>query len=456
VPSTDVRQPAVFIPEGVADYFWHEAEERRSLESALMQLCYRWGYQDVRPPMFEFAEMMEARASRQLQAAMFRFVDRDGSTLTLRPDMTISVARLVGTRLHDQPMPQRFCYAGSVFRHGAPQAGRQREFMQAGIELIGDVTPSADAEVLALTITALEEAGVGRVQVALGQIAFFEGLLRELNLQPEQREMLRHAIDRNSEAELNTFLRDVPLRTQHRRAVEELPRLSGANPTAILDQAERVCLNFAMHEALRNLRAICDMLDVYGLVDRIYLDLTEIRNLGYYTGISFEVLTPGTGFPIASGGRYDSLLGTFGKELPAVGAAVGVDRVLLARDASAGKKRVPHPVTPDVLVVGTPDRATLAAVLTLRRAGLRVVLNAGQTPGQNGGASAPAAICTLRCAEGGFDVLAIGENEMLHAGDFVGADQVDVIEQAVAAARGGEPAHREVAAGEEEAAGERV
>jgi ATP phosphoribosyltransferase regulatory subunit len=439
VQATETNGPAVFIPEGVADYFWYEAEERRGLESTLMQLCYRWGYQDVRPPMFEFAEMMEARASKKLQAAMFRFVDRDGSTLTLRPDMTISVARLVATRLHDQPMPQRFCYAGSVFRHGAPQAGRQREFTQAGIELIGDETASADAEVLALTITALENAGAGQVQVALGQMSFFEGLLHELNLSPDEREALRQAIDRNSEAALTTFLRDVPLRTQHRRAVEELPKLSGADPSAILDQAERISLNIAMHQSLKNLRAICDILNAYDLLDRIYLDLTEINNLGYYTGISFEALTPGMGFPIASGGRYDSLLGTFGRPLPAVGAAFGVDRILLARDVSSAKKRLPRPVAPDIVVFGMPDRDGLAALQTWRREGLRVVLNAGTQALGHEGYEPSDAVCVLRCAAGGFDVVTLAENTFLNAGDFVRVEQTQLILEVVRTCLNGKP-----------------
>ncbi len=143
------------IPRGVADYFWQEAARRRELEVRILNLFRSWGYGDVISPMFEYAEVYNARAGSKLQSETYRFLDKDGSTLALRADMTIPVARLVGARLHDFPMPQRFCYAGSVFRYTEPQAGLQREFIQTGIELVGASSPEADAEVVALAAAAL-------------------------------------------------------------------------------------------------------------------------------------------------------------------------------------------------------------------------------------------------------------------------------------------------------------
>ena len=128
------KQTSALIPRGVADYFWEEALQRRTLELALLKTFRTWGYEDVIPPMFEYADTLSRHTNHALQAEMVRFQDRDGSTLALRADMTIAVARLVGTRLHDWPLPQRFCYTGSVFRDTELQAGRQREFLQAGID----------------------------------------------------------------------------------------------------------------------------------------------------------------------------------------------------------------------------------------------------------------------------------------------------------------------------------
>lgn len=368
------QQSVTHIPRGVADYFWQEAQTRRDVEHVMLETFRRWGYGDVIPPTFEYADVLEQRANAGLRAAMYRFLDRDGSTLTLRPDMTIAVARLVGTRLHDWPMPQRFCYAGSVFRYIEPQAGRQREFLQTGIELFGVSTPAADAEVLALTAEALQAAGLRDFRLVVGQIRYFEGLLQDLKLKPEDRVALTAAIDSNSAAALDDFLRDVPLRTQQRRTVEELPLLSGSAADAILAQADRHCLNYAMHAALANLRDICAQLDKLNLTDRLFLDLTEINNLGYYTGLTFEALAPGIGFSIAGGGRYDNLVGSFGPAQPAVGAALSVDRVLLARRAAEDVESA-HPRPPHALVGCGDARDCVALVQTWRARGLRIAVD---------------------------------------------------------------------------------
>lgn len=380
--------PPAPIPRGVADYFWEEARERRRLENRLLALFRSWGYGDVLPPAFEYADTLHARANPALQAGMYRFLDRDGSTLALRADMTIPVARLVGTRLHDAPMPQRFCYAGSVFRYGELQAGQQREFWQAGVELIGAPGPQADAEVLALTAHALDAAGLAGARLALGQLAFFDALLDELRLDPAQQAALHVAIDRNSAAGLEEFLRACALPPHQRRTLEGLPRLSGDDAAALLAHAHGLALNAGMHAALDRLRAILDALDAYGLAGRVALDLTEIHNLGYYTGITFEALAPGLGFPLAGGGRYDHLVGTFGPEQPAVGVALSVDRILLARrtanssTANSGTAHGPRPIAPHLLVDAAGDPAALAVVAAWRSLGLRVAVDVTGAAGQ--------------------------------------------------------------------------
>ena len=366
------------IPRGVADYFWEEAYRRRELEANLLDIFRRWGYGDVIPPTFEYADVLNARASDKLRSEMYRFLDRDGSTLALRLDMTIPVARLVSTRLHDWPMPQRFCYAGSVFRYTQPQAGREREFRQAGIELIGAAAPEADAEVLALTCAGLEQAGLENFRLVMGQMGYFHGLLDDLQLTPPQQQALLDAVDRNSEAELAEFLRATPLRTQQRRTVEELLSLRGAGIDAIIQQADRLCLNYAMHAALENLRAICTSLDAYGVCDYVYLDLTEIYNLGYYTGITFEALTPELGFSVAGGGRYDNLLGAFGESHPAVGVALGVDRILLALDEQRGEAPLRRPRPADLAVMTRHSAQCTQLVQAWRQSGLRVEITLGQ------------------------------------------------------------------------------
>lgn len=372
------------IPRGVADYFWQEAHRRRQLEQRLLAVFRAWGYGDVIPPSFEYADTFARRGSAELQAELCRFLDRDGSMLALRADMTIAVARLVGTRLHDWPMPQRFCYAGSVFRDVEPRAGQQREFGQAGVELIGSASHAADAEVLALTAQALEAVGLADFRIVLGQMQYFDGLLQALGLDAAQQSQLHGAVDRNSEAELAAFLQAAALPRSHAATVTQLPALSGADVTGILDRAAGLCLNATMQAAVDNLRAICGLLDAHGVLPKVALDLTEIHNLGYYTGITFEVLSPGVGYRLASGGRYDNLVGSFGAPQPAVGAAFGLERLLLALDGgeSAGGRR-PTPLPADVLVAGGEQADCIALINRVRRLGLHVVVDLQQHHGES-------------------------------------------------------------------------
>ena len=140
------------LPHGVSDLFFEQAAAKTALERLLESTFECWGYSRVIPPTFGYYETFATEASPQLQEEMYRFFDREGHVLALRPDMTVPTARLVGTRLYDQTLPFRFYYIGSVFRYEEPQAGRQREFTQAGVELIGASTPEADAEVLAVAV----------------------------------------------------------------------------------------------------------------------------------------------------------------------------------------------------------------------------------------------------------------------------------------------------------------
>lgn len=379
------------LPYGLADYFWDDAARRKELEFTLFELYQRWGYTLVIPPTFEYADTFYARADTDFQNEMYRFPDKDGTMLALRPEMTIPLARLVATRLHDLPMPQRYCYMGSVFRYIEPRAGRQREFFQAGVELIGAVPPEADAEVVAITAAAVEAAHIDAYQLVLGQLGYFDGLVHDLALKPADAEMLRQAIDRNSDPQLSEFLTNVPLRTQQRRTLEALPALRGRDPLTVIANAERHCLNHRMYSALADLRAICHALEGYGLLDRVYVDLTEIHNLGYYTGLSFEVLTPQTGFALGSGGRYDNLLASFGHNRPAVGAALGLDRLLHAHALQQHTASHRHPLHPQILFDTRQDPASLRYVNALRAHGLRVATQLKTDATTTGATLSPAA-----------------------------------------------------------------
>ncbi|MCX7838891.1 MAG: ATP phosphoribosyltransferase regulatory subunit [Anaerolineae bacterium] len=318
------------LPDGVADLFFNDAARKRAVERALADTFTRWGYSEIIPPMFEYYESLAAEAGPQLREEMYRFFDRDGRTLALRADFTIPIARIVGTKLFDRAMPLRFFYIGSVFRYIEPQAGVRREFTQAGVELIGADTADADAEVIALAMTALRALGITDFRFTLGNTAYLQAILRDLDLNATDQAAVHEAIRRKNAPALAQLLARLNLDAMHRDALAQLPTLWGNDA---LDRALGV--NDDARAAVERLRAVMARLAQYGLADFVTLDLAETRGMQYYTGILFEGFVQGLGFAVASGGRYDNLIAHFGPSIPAVGFAIGVERVMMVHRARA-------------------------------------------------------------------------------------------------------------------------
>jgi ATP phosphoribosyltransferase regulatory subunit len=341
------------------------------MTAALQTTWLAWGYREISLPTFEYADTLATDVGAAVDAEMYRFFDRHGRTLALRPDMTIPTARVVGTRLYDQPMPLRLAYVGSVFRYEPPRAGRQHEFTQAGVELIGAAGALADAESVALAVAALQAVGVPDFRITVGHVGFFRGLLAALNLPERTTARLRVAVDRKAEAELALLLAEIPgLPPLARNAVLTLPRLMG--DARVLAEAEAICLNTTMMGALSDLRAVAELLAAYGVTERVSYDLAEVRDLDYYTGITFEGFAPGLGFNLVSGGRYDELIGHFGPPLAAVGWALTLDRVLLAREIQGIAHEEPRC---DVLLAARGCPGCLGWAAQARAHGLKVELD---------------------------------------------------------------------------------
>jgi ATP phosphoribosyltransferase regulatory subunit len=262
---------------------------------------------------------------------MYRFFDRAGRTLALRADFTIPIARVVGTKLFDRAMPLRFYSIGSAFRFKEPQAGVRREFTQAGIELIGANTADADAEAIALAMTALRALGLNDFRFTLGNAAYLQATLRDLALNDADDATLRDAIRRKNTAALAQLLDALNLDATRHAALAQLPALWGN--AKMLDRA--ICVNDNARAAIERLRAVVTRLAQFGLADFVTLDLAENRGMEYYTGILFEGFAQGLGFAVASGGRYDNLIAHFGHDIPAVGFAIGVERVMMLQPIRA-------------------------------------------------------------------------------------------------------------------------
>jgi ATP phosphoribosyltransferase regulatory subunit len=238
-----------------------------------------------------------------------------------------------------------------VFRYEEPKAGVRREFTQAGIELIGANTADADAESIALAMTALRDLGLNDFRFTLGNSAYLQSTMRDLACSDAQMLLLNEAIRRKSTPELTRLLDSFKLDSVYTNALAQLPSLLGN--ADVLDRA--VCVNYDARAAVEHLRAVLARLAKFGFADFVTLDLAENRGMAYYTGILFEGFIEGLGFNVVSGGRYDNLISHFGHSIPAVGFAIGVERVLIALRARGVAKAS---IAPDV-IAATDDYARI-------------------------------------------------------------------------------------------------
>lgn len=380
-----------YLPPGVQDLFQGEAAYRRRAEAVLRDLFWRWAYSELIPPTFEYEETLVVGAGPELRQVMYRFFDREGHTLALRADFTTQVARIAATKLFDWPLPLRCFYIGSVFRYEEPQVGRQREFTQAGVELIGADTPAADAEVVALAAAALEALKVRDFQINVGQMALFRALTADLP--PDDVRRIREATDQRNPVRLMEALDAAGLAGPRRALLASLPERIGG--PEVLEDA--MAFGGAVREAAERLAQVYHLLEAYGVAGRIVLDLGEVRGMEYYTGITFRGVAPGLGWPLLSGGRYDELIGQFGRPLAAVGFGLGIERVLLVAQDQ------PPSLAPAIVIGGCGHPACLALAQRLRQAGYPIEVDVLGRQGEELWAYARRRGCrrTLHCQEDG-------------------------------------------------------
>jgi ATP phosphoribosyltransferase regulatory subunit len=319
------------VPLGSQDLLSDDVRRRRRVQRDWFTLAEAQGYEEVIPPTFEYEEVFTCSGGPELSRRLIRFLDRDGRLVALRADFTSSIARIAATRLAAAPGPLRLSYAGKVYRQESEGGGRHRELFQLGAELLGVSGPEADAEIVRLVIGVLHALGIGEFQINLGDVRFIRPLLQGLGEADAAR--LKDAIDRKDRAALRQAANDLGAPAAVARALVELPELIGRSD--VLLRARSLASGVDAHEAIESLRAF-DALLTPAERQHIVYDLGEIRGLGYYTGMQFEVYVAGIGRAVGLGGRYDNLLALYGSPRPAVGCALETDSLaeLLSRMAS--------------------------------------------------------------------------------------------------------------------------
>jgi ATP phosphoribosyltransferase regulatory subunit len=313
------------IPPGTRDVLPEEMGELRALTGRMRDAFTAQGYGEIHTPALEYEDVLRM-GDASAAGARYRTFDEQGDVLALRSDMTIPIARVVGTRYADAEPPLRFCYFAHAWRAADRGVGEPREFMQGGIELIGAAGAEGDAEVVTLTVAALEAAGLRRHRIGVGDASLYRRLLAAHGVPEERHAPLLWALARRDLVGLDLELANLGLGDEARAALAGLPELRGG--PEVLERAEALA-----PEAVAGLRALHGLLAERGVADRVIFDLGLVRELGYYTGAVFEVYDPAVGFTLGGGGRYDELIGRFGRALPACGVALDVQRVHQAQAA---------------------------------------------------------------------------------------------------------------------------
>jgi ATP phosphoribosyltransferase regulatory subunit len=320
------------IPSGTRDVLPDEMRELRLMTDRIRGVFEGAGYGEVYTPALEYEATFsgggQGSAVPTYATPAYRVFDEQGNVLVLRSDMTVPIARLAATRYAHVEPPFRFSYHAHAYRGVRPQRGQSRELLQAGVELIGSSAPEGTAEVLRVLCAALEAAGLETYRVGLGDASLYPGLLEAVGVPAESRDRILSELVAGDFVGVENELGTLGLTADDAELLLRVPRIRGG--PEVLEG-----LTGLVGEAAAGMRAVHALVPS-GVAERIIFDLGLVRSLGYYTGAVFQVYDPAHGVPIGSGGRYDELLARFGRPLPAVGFALGVERLHIAL---AGEER---------------------------------------------------------------------------------------------------------------------
>lgn len=376
-----IQESRTKIPSGMATHLPEDAFLRRHAQEKILSTFFKWGYKEVLTPVFEYYDILSPGISSRLTEKSYKFVDREsGKMMLLRPDITPQIARMVAGILADEPKPLRLCYYGNVFRYEESHAGRDREMFQVGCELVGIESPEADAEVIAVASEAIKDFGITDFKIVIGQVGFLNGIISSLNRSKEEtisREFehsLQEAVSRKDAGLIKTILNNTGIRGKVRNNILEVPNLFGGEE--ILIKALNITNNEFSKEAIENLSKIYSSLCLYGLKDYILIDLCELREIDYYTGLFFEIFTPGVPYPVGRGGRYDNLIGKFGYDCPSTGFAIDIESIIKALEKH-GDFLIDNNINYLVVVKKEDEMRGIKLIRKLRAKGYRVIMDIG-------------------------------------------------------------------------------
>lgn len=359
----------VHTPEGVRDIYGEEYAGKWKVEELIHNKFFSYGYQDIQTPTFEFFDVFSKEIGTTPSKELYKFFDKEGNTLVLRPDFTPSMARCAAKYFMDEDTEIRFSYVGNTFTNTSNLQGKLKEATQMGVELIGNPDVEADGELISLLVEALLNAGLSEFQISIGEVGYFKGLCQAAGLSDETEIELKEFISNKNYFGAENLLIEKNIPEKERNILLRTTELFGG--MECLKEAKELVSNECSLKSLERLEQLYQVLRLYGVEQYVSFDLGSLSKYNYYTGVTFKAYTYGVGDAIAKGGRYDSLLSHFGKNAPAIGFMIVVDDLLSAISRQGIEVEKPEEIR--VLTYTKQDFAkVLLKARELRKNGMRV------------------------------------------------------------------------------------
>lgn len=317
-------------PRGTRDFLIEDMKERKYVENTIREVVESYSFNEIKTPIFEDLELFTTKSGEGIKEEIYHFQDKSGRDLSLRPELTASVARLYNNNLQKSAKPLKMYYFGSCFRYERPQAGRFRQFWQFGVEVIGGTPVYNEAEIIAMANDVLGKLNIKNYEVAIGHLGIIKGVLSHIDITSKKQTEIIASIDKEDYELLDSILDECGVSTDYKNIINEIISVNGGHEdlnnikSLVADIPESL-------EAVNQLDEILSVLEVFGFEDYT-VKLSIARGLDYYTGVVFEIYVPDLGAQkqITGGGTYN-LMGLFdSEEVESTGFAFGFDRIMEA------------------------------------------------------------------------------------------------------------------------------
>ncbi len=315
-------------PDGVRDIYGNECSDRKLIIDRIHSKMKNFGYEDIETPTFEFFDVFAEEINTKDARELFKFFDKDGNTLVLRPDFTPSIARCASKVMLENGNPVRVVYEGNTFLNTSNLQGKLKENYNIGVELMNDESVYADGEIIALLIESLKSAGLNDFQISIGDADYYKGLCEEAGISSETEEQIREQIIGKNYFAAESIMIDKNVSEKYKNLILKVSEFIGS--AKALDKALEQVSNERSLNAIRRLKELYEVLTCYGVEKYVSFDLSILSKFNYYTGVIFSAYTYGVGDAIAKGGRYDNLLGKYGKNAPSIGFSIVLEDLLSA------------------------------------------------------------------------------------------------------------------------------